>query len=599
MSVNPAQFNRGLASAETALGQFRSAALGVQGAIVGLGAGLAIREVAGGIGAAVKASSDLSEQVSKSRTVFGAASANVEAAAQKMGDAFGYPKAQFIEGASSIGLIAKASGLGQKGAADMGSAFAVLAADASSFYNVPIEEALGAIRSGLVGEAEPMRRFGVLLNEAAVAAEAAKLGFEAANGKLTEGAKVQARASLITKGLADAQGDLARTAEGVANMVRTSEGRWTNAMADIGAAIEPVSKKFLELKDTAVKALTLAFTENADALKAWSDDLASSDSTVTSAVDTMAVSFGSLANIFQVLTKEAKYLELGYHSLFGGLGIAVMGITKVIETLTGVNFTGRDLVQEIKDEWNTIKLINEDIAKMEAAPPASDFIANAFAKASAKGGGALKLADMNLGGKASAALKKAGTVADAGPSKQLMKTWQEADTLIAKLEEEANSFSVAGKAAEIYKLELAGATKEQIALAKSLDMEVQGLKIKEETLTPGERFDFEKKRFDALFASGDINKTDYTRGLMLKREDILGKEGVRFAGATQAGTAEAYSSQLRNISRETTKDEPIKEVARNGKEQVDVSKQMLTVLNKIADKDAAKAQPITVEVFSL
>ena len=49
-----------------------------------------------------------------------------------------------------------------------------LAADLASFNNIDPTEALDKLRSGLVGEAEPLRSVGVLLNEAAVQAKAGR-----------------------------------------------------------------------------------------------------------------------------------------------------------------------------------------------------------------------------------------------------------------------------------------------------------------------------------------------------------------------------------------------------------------------------------------
>jgi hypothetical protein len=269
MSVNSRDFNAKLKSAEARLGSFANSTISVRSALGALAGAMALRQAGRGILGAVQSASDLNEQLSKSQTVFGAAAAGVESDAKKMADAFGYPKAQFIEGASSIGLIAKASGLSQSAAADLGSSFAKLSADASSFYNVPVDEALGAIRSGLVGEAEPMRRFGVLLNEAAVASEAARMGLVAVNGKLTEGQKVQARSALITRGLADAQGDLERTAGSAANKIRTIWGRLTNLGAELGTALQPATDAILGLADNAFSYLGDAIDRNKETIIGW------------------------------------------------------------------------------------------------------------------------------------------------------------------------------------------------------------------------------------------------------------------------------------------------------------------------------------------
>lgn len=232
-----ASSNRAGGSAAAMGGKFKAAATLVKAA-----AGTMVAAMAG---KAVMAASDLNEVMSKTGVVFGPQAAMVTDAAQKMADQFGISKAVYLDAASGIGLVGKASGLTQKAAAGLSTEFAALAADASSFYDVPIEEALAAMKSGLVGESEPMRQFGVLLSEAAVKTEAVRLGIADMGAELTEGQKVQARASLITKGMADANGDLARTQDSVANRLREIRGRLTNFAADMGGKALPVVEKFL------------------------------------------------------------------------------------------------------------------------------------------------------------------------------------------------------------------------------------------------------------------------------------------------------------------------------------------------------------------
>lgn len=238
-------FNRNVTStttksgaAATAMGQkFKGAALLVKAAAGTMAVSLA--------GKTIMAASDLNENLSKVGVVFGPAKDRVIAGAQEMADKFGMTKSVFLDAAGGLGLVAKASGLSQNAAAGLSVKMAKLAADASSFYNVPVEDALAAMKSGLVGEAEPMRAFGVLLSEAAVKTEAVRLGIAKQNDELTEGQKVQARSSLIMKGMADAHGDLARTQGSVANRLREIKGRLTNFAADMGTKALPAVSAFL------------------------------------------------------------------------------------------------------------------------------------------------------------------------------------------------------------------------------------------------------------------------------------------------------------------------------------------------------------------
>ncbi len=227
--------------------------------------GLATAGVAFGA-KAIKSASDLNETVAATGAVFKDSTKSVIAAADEMQRKFGTNKQVFLEGASSLGSIAKASGLVGGEAAKLSVDFTKLGADLSSFKNIPMEEALGAIRSGLVGEAEPLRRFGVLLSEAAVQTEAVSLGIAKQGEKLTEAQKVQARASLITKGLADAHGDLARTADSPANAMRRLQGQIQAITASVGAALLPVVKALMPVLNALVPILGEALGGVAKAL---------------------------------------------------------------------------------------------------------------------------------------------------------------------------------------------------------------------------------------------------------------------------------------------------------------------------------------------
>jgi hypothetical protein len=219
-----------------------TAARAGKAALLGLGVG-----AAAGIAYAVKSASDLNETISKTETVFGKATKTVTDGADEMAKKFGIPKQEFLDAAAGIGLIGKAAGQTKADAAKLAVGMAKLATDAASFYNIGLEEALEKIRSGLVGESEPLRALGVLLSEDAVKAEALKLKLVRANQELTEGVKVMARASLITRGLADATGDLEKTQDGLANRLREVVGRVKNLATQLGQYLLPAAQSISKL----------------------------------------------------------------------------------------------------------------------------------------------------------------------------------------------------------------------------------------------------------------------------------------------------------------------------------------------------------------
>jgi hypothetical protein len=123
----------------------------------------------------------------------------------------------------------------------MSKSLVMLASDLASFNNTSVDDALIALRSGLSGETEPLKRFGVALQDARLQEEALRLGLiTTTSGVLPPAAKAQAAYNLIVHDTALAQGDMARTSEGLANQTRFLQADVTNFKATLGEALVPV-----------------------------------------------------------------------------------------------------------------------------------------------------------------------------------------------------------------------------------------------------------------------------------------------------------------------------------------------------------------------
>jgi hypothetical protein len=232
-------FSRSALAADLMSGRIREAGVTAIGFFAGAGLIQGARRIAEGIQSIVTGGSDLTETIQKAQVTFGDATAIVTSGADQMAHRFGVAKGEFIDAAASIGLIGKAAGLSSPQAADMATNLAKLAADATSFYNVPLPDVLDAIQSGLVGQVRPLRQYGVLLSDAAVQQEAVRLGLVQTGQQLNDQQKVIARASLIQKGFADASGDLERTQGSLANRLRAIQGDVKNWAAEMGQRAQP------------------------------------------------------------------------------------------------------------------------------------------------------------------------------------------------------------------------------------------------------------------------------------------------------------------------------------------------------------------------
>lgn len=217
----------------------------------------AISGVIGGVTGAIQAGSDLNETLAKSSVVFGDSAGEIAKWGDGAAASMGLSKNAAISAAAGFGDLFNKIGIAADRGQDMSKSLVTLASDLASFNNLAggSEEALEKLRSGLAGEAEPLRSMGVFLNEAKVKAKAMQLGLVGANGALTEGAKVQARYALILDETGSAQGDYARTSDGLANSQRSLSAKVDDLSAKLGQSLVPAIDKVVDAASTGVDVL--------------------------------------------------------------------------------------------------------------------------------------------------------------------------------------------------------------------------------------------------------------------------------------------------------------------------------------------------------
>jgi hypothetical protein len=191
----------------------------------------------------------------------------------------------------------------------------------ASFNNTPIDQAITALRSGLSGETEPLKRYGVALQDVRLKTEALRLGLiKSTKEALTPGAKAQAAYELILKDTVLAQGDFARTSSGVANSLKILSASATNAQTIIGTKLIQSMDLLIDRKD---------------------------------GVETLAKSFEDMG------------------TYVGNVALGLAEIGKSLKTLFGLlpggGFSGRDLLQGIPVIGSYIELIQKLGEKSSAA----------------------------------------------------------------------------------------------------------------------------------------------------------------------------------------------------------------------------------------
>ena len=117
--------------------------------------------------------------------------------------------------------------------------------DLASFINIPIEDAMQKVQSGLAGELEPLRRVGYALSQATLQQVLYEHGINKRINSLTDAQKVELRYVALIEQSSKAQGDMARTLNSPANQLRILKQSFVQAARAIGNIFLPLIQKVL------------------------------------------------------------------------------------------------------------------------------------------------------------------------------------------------------------------------------------------------------------------------------------------------------------------------------------------------------------------
>ena len=242
------QFSKGLTSATKQTMTFGDRVKGIAKGI-GLafaGAATAVAGFALKLGVdGIKAASDFEETLSKVNVLFGKNAKELETWSKTASTSFGQSQTQALDAAATFAVFGKSAGLQGAKLTGFAKSLTELASDLASFNNTTPEEAILAIGAALRGESEPIRKYGVLLNDASLKAEAFSQGIYSGKGNLDLSSKVLAAYGVIMQETTDAQGDYILTQDSTANSLKTLNAIWSDIQLKIGQAVLPTFKTFV------------------------------------------------------------------------------------------------------------------------------------------------------------------------------------------------------------------------------------------------------------------------------------------------------------------------------------------------------------------
>jgi hypothetical protein len=204
--------------------------------------------VVAGVAVAVKAASDLNEQLNRTKEVFEGSSGAIIAFSENTATGMGIAQAEALKAASNFGAMFDSADIAEAKSAEMSKTLIQLAADMASFNDQDPSEMLERLQGGLAGMARPLRNFGVFISASRVEAELLATGMEKVNGEFTDAQKVQARYNIILKDTKKQQGDFQRTlGHSFPNQLRVLRAQLIDFAATIGKLVLPAVTGLLKV----------------------------------------------------------------------------------------------------------------------------------------------------------------------------------------------------------------------------------------------------------------------------------------------------------------------------------------------------------------
>jgi hypothetical protein len=339
---------------------------------------------------AAQAASDLQEEQSKVGVVFGESARDVLNFSKNAAKGLGQSQTQALAAAGTFGTLGKAAGLTGADLSKFSNKFVGLASDLASFNNTSPEEAIQAIGAALRGEAEPIRRYGVLLNDATLRQKALELGLVDTTKKaLDPQTKSLAAQAVILEQTTDAQGDFARTADGAANAQRILKAQVADATANIGKSFLPILEKLLPVLST----LAQVVARNSTAFAAVALVVGGVATAIlvargafiayrTIAIATTAVNTALAASGFavQISTGVGIATAIAGAAALVGITAAIVKATKVQGPYADATGNSAEETGKLKNEIDAAKRATEEKDKAEVSAGVASEKAAAAAK---------------------------------------------------------------------------------------------------------------------------------------------------------------------------------------------------------------------------
>ena len=358
-SAFPSRIQRLITSTEQYNGTVRRATTSTNAwssALKGLSLAVAYRAIAKFLSSAINKSSKYTEDLNLFTVSMGQYAEEAYNYAQKVSEVMGIDPAEWMRNQGVFNTIITGFGVAGDKAAFMSKNLTQLGYDLASFYNIDFESAMQKVQSGISGELEPLRRLGYDLSVARLEQERLNLGIDKSVSSMTQAEKSQLRYYAMMTQVTQVQGDMARTLENPANMLRVLRAELEQAARAVGNIFIPILTKVLPIAiavasalQEIIAAIAALFGVTVKSPK-WGDAIGSASAGSGAIADNMDSAAGSAKELKRYLAGFDELNVLPDQNRGGsGSGAGVGGGDLGLD-LPGYDFLKNAVTTQI-DEW--------------------------------------------------------------------------------------------------------------------------------------------------------------------------------------------------------------------------------------------------------
>lgn len=322
------------------------------------------------LGRAVRKASDYQEVLNLFSVAMGDYAEEAYDYAQTVSEAMGIDPAQWMENEGVFNTIITGFGVAGDKAAFMSKNLTQLGYDLASFYNISFTDAMQKVQSGISGELEPMRRLGYDLSVARLEQERLNLSIDKSVSSMTQAEKSQLRYYAMLTQVTKVQGDMARTIDQPANMLRVMKAELEQVSRAIGNLFIPILTKALPWLIAIAKAVREIVAEIARLFNVeigevdWSSGFSTAAGASGEIDDNMENAAGAAKDLKRYLAGFDELNVLPEKNDSGSGSVSVGGGGGLDIPLPGYDFLGDEVNKRVDKIYASLKKIITPIKKI-------------------------------------------------------------------------------------------------------------------------------------------------------------------------------------------------------------------------------------------